>query len=34
MSTGFIFTLIFIPIIYMIVETRREKHAAKHKAKF
>lgn len=34
MSTGFIFTLIFIPIIYMIVETRREKHAAKHRAKF
>ncbi len=34
MSTGFIFTLIFIPVIYMIVETRREKYAAKHKAKF
>jgi len=34
MSTGFIFTLIFIPVIYMIVETRREKYSAKHKAKF
>jgi HAE1 family hydrophobic/amphiphilic exporter-1 len=31
MSTGFIFTLVFIPVIYMIFETIRERYEARRK---